>query len=61
MGSRLLALALALLARLGLFMCPQGVPRLALPLPPALNLTAGQLPCTPGLPGEWTPMTGGEP
>jgi hypothetical protein len=63
MGSRLLALAVALLARLGLAWCP--VADAGPLLPVVVPLCAGGaawLPLRPlGLPGDWIPMTGGEP
>jgi hypothetical protein len=61
--ARLLALAVALLVRLGLLRCPVATAP-AVPPPPAACPVARcvqLLALSLGLPGNWTPMTGSEP
>ena len=62
MRARLLALAAAILARLGFLSRPAlAVPGLSLPVPAAVPAVTDPQGLCLGLPGRWTPMTGGEP
>lgn len=62
MNQRLLALAAAILARLGFLRCPAlAAPGLSLPAPAPCPAAVGAPRFSLGLPGRWTPQTGGEP
>ena len=58
---RLLALAAVILARLGFLRRPVLAGRLGLPLPVPHPAAVGAPRFSLGLPGRWTPQTGGEP
>jgi hypothetical protein len=61
LGNRLLALGAVILARLGFLARPVLTECPSLPLP-ALHPAGGNAPRRSlGLPGHWTPQTGGEP
>lgn len=59
----LAALTVALLTRLGYHLLPLANAGPAVPLvaPPFADASNWLPPCLPGLPGDWTPQTGGEP
>jgi hypothetical protein len=62
LGIRLLALSAVILARLGfLRRTVLTVPSLPLPVPAAVPVVMDPPRLSLGLPGHWTPMTGGEP
>lgn len=62
MTARLLALAVALLVRLGFPLVPITEPVPVPPAPPLLAARAYWVPLRPlGLPGDYTPQTGGAP
>jgi hypothetical protein len=62
-AARLLALAIALLARLGHHLLPlaNSGPLVPFVVPPFTRVSNLLPLCLPGLPGDWTPQTGGEP
>jgi len=62
LGNRLLALGAVILARLGFLRRPVlAVPGLPLPVPAAVPAVTDPQGLSLGLPGRWTPQTGGEP
>jgi hypothetical protein len=62
LGNRLLALGAAILVRLGFLARPVlTVPGLPLPVPAAIPAVTDPQGPSLGLPGRWTPQTGGEP